>query len=331
MINTSKLIASGLDTSKNEWLRAVVGLANAYNGLPQNDKEERITVLDRLLACAGEWITSHPPKATAKNTGRWNAMADLTVQIGDESEKLGVRFLTGPADWKKVGESRGKRRHYWLERLDPHHRAGFLLAQDFERWCARGLAHQTFWEYIGAPDPGDMVKYYGGTPRGLKRKVTFKNGSLYNSHDHLFDTRHLTTLHAGDGWCIFVVDTEGNLYAHKHVEAKYHHSTFLSGAPIQAAGEMVVDQGKIKVITAKSGHYAPSVKEMTRFVTLFPEIPNQAVIMPDFRTPQNWYRVRSFRFENTAAPKLKRAQALAELPLWANNADSRDFFNAIPV
>jgi len=127
---------------------------------------------------------------------------------------------------------------------------------------------------------------------------------------------------SGRGWGIFVVDLQGDLYIHKHVEGKWHHSTFLSGGAVQSAGEIVVDNGHIKVITAKSGHYMPTVREMKRFVTLFPQTPVNAIIRPDFAdengggTP-TFYTVRDYR-NNPSPVALNQAAVQSAIPSWAS-------------
>jgi hypothetical protein len=98
----------------------------------------------------------------------------------------------------------------------------------------------------------------------------------------------------------------------------FHHSTFLSGSAVMAAGELVVQQGLVKCITAKSGHYTPSVDNMRTFVRNFPEIPGQAVIIPDFASnPLPAFRVSEFRFGGSTPKGLKRADVQTTLPAWA--------------
>jgi len=62
----------------------------------------------------------------------------------------------------------------------------------------------------------------------------------------------------GAGPRIFVMDGNGYFYVGTASNGKFHHSSFLSGGPIAAAGEIVVAQeGKIKMISNVSGHYKP--------------------------------------------------------------------------
>ncbi|CAM1361986.1 hypothetical protein [Tenacibaculum xiamenense] len=111
------------------------------------------------------------------------------------------------------------------------------------RWC---------WPY--------SVKYLDETER-LKYKVVVKNKKLYNSKGDLVDTKN-----AGDSSdylrnAIFVMDRDGTIYLSDfYVPRHFHHSSFLAGAPVSAAGEIKVVNGVIKEIDLSSGHYEPTLK-----------------------------------------------------------------------
>ena len=38
---------------------------------------------------------------------------------------------------------------------------------------------------------------------------------------------------------------------------KFHHSSFVAGAPVIAAGEMIISRGRLIALTNHSGHYLP--------------------------------------------------------------------------
>jgi len=331
MLNTTKLINAKIPSTKNWFLETVWNLVKLYNASPNLPNIEKTNVLERILVGAGEWLTSHPPKATPTNQARWAAMDDLAQQVINEGVKLGARFLTGPTNWKLINGNMANR-SYWLEYLSPQHGVGYQLAPVFAAWRNHGQPHESFWDYakIHPPQGPLLVKYYGGTAKAEKRRVEFKeDGKLYYAiSGALFHSQPLTTVVSGAGWAIFVVSPEGKMYAHKHVTGIYHHSTFLSGSAVMAAGELVVDQGVVKFITAKSGHYIPTPENMRAFIRQFPKIPGQAVIMPDFKSnPPPAHRVAELKF--TSNPRaLKRAQATAVLPGWANK--NNNVINKIP-
>lgn len=336
MLNTAKLQGAKIATTKNHLLEAVWSTVKLYNTAPHLPKTEKINILERILVGAGEWLTSHPPKITATNQSRWAAMDDLAKQVVDEGKQFGARFLTGPTNWKSINDNH---RSYWLEYLSPNHGVGYQLSSLFEEWRKYGRSDQSFWDYIRINPPYDqkLVKYYGGSAKAEKRRVVFKeDGKLYRAiSDTLFDTRKLETVSSGKGWAIFVVSPEGKIYAHKHVVGVYHHSTFLSGSAIVAAGELVVDQGVVRFITAKSGHYAPTPANMRAFVQRFPQIPHRAVIMPDFvANPPPAHTIGEFKFNPNNPKTLTRRQVLDALPQWARldeTGTTHQMINKIPM
>ncbi len=46
---------------------------------------------------------------------------------------------------------------------------------------------------------------------------------------------------------------ERNIYI--YTRRRFHHSSFLAGAPVKAAGEWLVVDGQVMAITDKTGHY----------------------------------------------------------------------------
>ena len=72
----------------------------------------------------------------------------------------------------------------------------------------------------------------------------------------------------GEGKAIFVMDETGRFFASKRqARGEFHHSSFLAGEPVAAAGEITVDQGVVKAVTLKSGHYKPREFFMDQFST----------------------------------------------------------------
>ncbi len=336
MLNTAKLLNAKMNASQNEILKTLFGLVQLYNASESQPATERIYILERILVGAAEWLTSKRPKNTGTNQARWKALDDLAKQVVDEGARLGARFLTGPTDWKQITGQHANQ-SYWLEYLAPQHRVGYRLSDKFDSWLSSGgPADETFWEWLAINPPyGDeFVKYYGGTAKAEKRRVLFKeDGKLYRSiDDSVFDTRALKTHASGNGWAIFVVSPEGKMYSHKHEVGVYHHSTFLSGSAVMAAGEIVVDTGVVKFITAKSGHYRPTPDNLRNFVTRFPQIPRTAIVIPSFSgTPLAAYSVGEFKFNRTSPKSLKQAQVKAALPAWALGPDAQVMVNKIAV
>jgi hypothetical protein len=63
------------------------------------------------------------------------------------------------------------------------------------------------------------------------------------------------------------MDPRGTLYVGEHQVGLFHHSSFIAGGIVAGAGEMSVADGKLRMITSKSGHYQPT-PDQTRIVLL---------------------------------------------------------------
>jgi len=62
---------------------------------------------------------------------------------------------------------------------------------------------------------------------------------------------------------IFVIDLDHKMYLGRKRKGIFHHSSFVSGAPIFAAGKIMIKHGKIIAIEPHSGHFKPTLKNLT--------------------------------------------------------------------
>jgi hypothetical protein len=119
-------------------------------------------------------------------------------------------------------------------------------------------------KYVGENLDGNIVwpttvKYLSNAERAAY-KLEFRNGKVFDSGGHLFDTRGAATAHSGSGRAIFIMDKNGSFYASDYQEVGiFHHSSLAAGQPVTAAGEFEVEDGVLKLISNKSGHYQPSI------------------------------------------------------------------------
>lgn len=338
MLNTTALVDARMDASNNELLKAIYESVVFFNtgGVAKNDQG---AYLERLLVGVGTWLTSHPPKATRTNTLRWQAMESLADQVAGEMRKLGLRTLSGPTDWKKIGEHKGAgsasnvHRSYWLEMLSPQHGVGFQLSPLFKTWKDTIRYDISFWDYarLSPPHGSKYVQYYSAVAAEAYRLEFRADGKLCRVHDGSeYDTTGLETCASGKGWAIFVLSPENKLYSHKHVEGEFHHSSFLSGSAVVAAGEMLVVDGIVRVINAKSGHYLPLPENMANLVKQLPQLPKNAIILPDFSAnPPPAYRVSEYRFNPKDPAEVKRAAIEAKLTPTADNSAARTWINKV--
>ncbi|KAG0293886.1 hypothetical protein BGZ96_002109 [Linnemannia gamsii] len=66
---------------------------------------------------------------------------------------------------------------------------------------------------------------------------------------------------------IYVTDPQGVLYIAQKVKGQFHHSSFLGGGTVCAAGGILVNQGKLIAVNPKSGHYRPGQRHFDRLLS----------------------------------------------------------------
>ncbi len=124
-------------------------------------------------------------------------------------------------------------------------------------------------EYIGEETGavwGTKVKYLNDVER-QQYQLHIKDGKFYDAEDNLFDTSAAKSAFGGQGNAVFVMDKYGSIYASSvHSPGKFHHSSFLAGQPVASAGEIVVDNGVLRAVTRRSGHYQPTAEQLEQFL-----------------------------------------------------------------
>jgi hypothetical protein len=104
-----------------------------------------------------------------------------------------------------------------------------------------------------------------------------------------FDTSKMFSGYSGNGFGIYVMSPNGELYSHAHKVGLFHHSSFLAGLPTAGAGEIKVIGGVVEHITNKSGHYRP---DDTNMIQTLKELQSRGVNLSGVkltlvRTPSN--------------------------------------------
>jgi hypothetical protein len=165
---------------------------------------------------------------------------DLTIRLKKIRK---FNFKTKRIEEKYIGEE--------LTDLEGLKDITSLSLKNENRWC---------WPY--------SVKYLDEIER-IKYKVTIKDGKLYNQKNDLIDTLDTSTLSFKSQKAIFVMDRDGTVFLSNFFEPKYfHHSSFLAGKPVCAAGEVKVIAGEIIEVNIASGHYKPSFELNKQFLQL---------------------------------------------------------------
>lgn len=142
----------------------------------------------------------------------------------------------------------------------------------------------TFDGSIRYPLTSALLEHYRGEENGREIEVTNQDFT----RKIFFYTRYLTEREASryevfesDGLLVdasgrpldskysymFVMDVAGRIFASNEKRVGlFHHSSFLAGRPVAAAGEFFVRDGILIQVSAKSGHYQPSRAHLRQFV-----------------------------------------------------------------
>lgn len=120
--------------------------------------------------------------------------------------------------------------------------------------------------YVGENDPknplrafGNKVVHYMDDAERAQYKLAVKDGKLLDATGKPSDTALGTSFSGQPGRAIYVMDKDRNLYASMYQErGVMQHSSFLAGAPVAGAGELVVEDGTLRTIALRSGHYTPT-------------------------------------------------------------------------
>ncbi len=186
---------------------------------------------------------------------------------------------------------RGLSGYYRLEAMDAKHRMGDLLRIVFAHWRKMGKG-MGFLEFCDSLKPGEVARIFSGfspdpaTDARIQRQYVLafyhgveymtaaarksyrlkpRDGVLYYEGAP-FDTAEMSTVFSGPGVAIFVMDERGRFYAGSHVKGELHHSSFLAGGGVKAAGELAATSGKLTMISGKSGHYKPEMRDLLEAV-----------------------------------------------------------------
>jgi hypothetical protein len=94
-------------------------------------------------------------------------------------------------------------------------------------------------------------------------RIIDKNGKLFDTNGSIeigIDGKPIPSNKA-----IFVMSEKGEIFISKQNEiGKFHHSSFLAGEKVAAAGDIIIEKGIIKQISNQSGHYKPIIEQVKR-------------------------------------------------------------------
>jgi hypothetical protein len=211
----------------------------------------------------------------------------LHQQFLNELEGEIKRCKPSKPGFVKVGKG------YRLEKRDSRHRFGDLLS-DFHTVYKQRKVPGPFFDWLNSLSYFDVVKvlktiytqeevrsqavafmngvtYLDDVARKPFRVKIKEDGLLYQLKRR-FSTAELETHFNGKGWAIWVLSREQRFYSFNHKRGEFHHSSFLGGHAVLGAGEWQVENGHLKIINGKSGHYQPGHEEMITSLTVLQQM-----------------------------------------------------------
>lgn len=152
---------------------------------------------------------------------------------------------------------------YWPEVLLPNHPYGADIADYYDSWKI-SKTHLNFEDFMALkPDhlkPASGVGYLNEAERKLF-EIKIRDGKIFNSSGPI-DTSKIPS-DKKEASAIYVISCDLKMYVGPYLVGKFHHSSFLAGAPVLGAGEIqTAPDGTILSISSKSGHYKPSNEQI---------------------------------------------------------------------
>jgi len=304
---------SSLKTTGKGILAELVKLIDQYNGKlvfcrgrKVSDRNflippHMVDLIDKTCLCCMAYLLFRAPQVRKESGQRkWNDVLRIQQQLMQHADFFGIRLLRGDFSGTS-GDA-----NYWLERHIPQ-TSSFGGQDDVTSGTltCRGPANSkldgyAFWlDKKNNDQRDDFLTYASLAPAALQYFNDATRQSLAVElrgnkvklaaapEDYFLDTPGLgaTGTYSGlDNVIIYVACPRTlKLYTWTPEDNVVHHSSFLQGAPVMAAGDWLVENGMVKFINAGSGHYQPTVENMRMFATMFKNYWNsETLIQPAY-------------------------------------------------
>mgnify|MGYP003478600941 FL=1 len=315
------------DYRANTKLIAIEHLLKLYYTTHELEVVEQQLLVGLVDAC-DNYINSK----AIKKSKRTPAVLELKDQV--------IRRLSEKAiaqqKWQMLRDSpifKGKGKmldqRYWRETIGPHFAGGDFTQNAFAEWeSSRSSKNFADWldsiyiprilagpsspmQSVATKIQSTKVEYLNDEERKNKL-ITIQNGLFIDAFGQPCDTGTMSTVYSGNGWGIFVIDTDKNIYISSHKMAEFHHSSFLSGAAVFAAGEMAIRQGRLVSISGKSGHYkpGPEILQKTLFLLHYNGIDlSSATAIIDIKKPVRYFNAYEVMLNDSSSTGLVEVAA----------------------
>lgn len=274
-------------------------LLMSYHRQPSTATSERSRILGDLTKEVGQVLKNYAkthPLFPAFFDVSSQAIKQLTGISKPQSAWGQARKIFGPSKGAP-GSTRTMHHHnldentatsennYWLEALDPKHRSWGHMdrsTQYFQSWLNDVSTSLSFWDWLEEKklaEDWSTVRYLDPKERWKymcvfsddKRIYQYKQNGLIGKGEiplDIFSTANNTTVFSGQGAAIWVCSPGGIFYSGDHTKSQFHHSSFLAGGRVLAAGEWIVSAGRLLLISHKTGHYAATPQNLLKALRL---------------------------------------------------------------
>lgn len=198
---------------------------------------------------------------------------------------------------------------FWLEALDEQHRYGFNLRAFHKAW-KHEMAEESrnnnssedasFFHWLDHGNGSKLelpecsqqalrsthVEYCTAEQRKKYELEFVSNGDDGDVRVQYAASGRVVLTDERSKW-IFVVDLVGRMYLGRKRKGRFHHSSFVSGAPILAAGKIIIKNGVILAIEPHSGHFKPRLENLLSLCSI---LAKHGVDIDDiaFIKPKKW-------------------------------------------
>ncbi|KAF4148073.1 hypothetical protein GN958_ATG02767 [Phytophthora infestans] len=205
---------------------------------------------------------------------------DRGVHLTHGMKRCRLRNMSGESEHLSCRPSM-LHKDFWLEALDEQHRYGFHLRAFHKAWKLETAEEEdsssdaSFFHWLDHGN-GKNVDLPECTQQQLRTtKVEYCNAEqrksyelkfVSNKEDEIVRVQYATSERIVNTdelskW-IFVIDLSGRMYLGRKRKGRFHHSSFVSGAPILAAGKIIIKNGIIIAVEPHSGHFKPRLENV---------------------------------------------------------------------
>ena len=185
---------------------------------------------------------------------------------------------------------------HWLEVEDKYHRYGTYLRPYYDVWASLGSpgqffhwldygdgryidlsqAYQTKTKFVSRSKLDHYMVHYCSFEERERFKVEVRDGILvWASKNPPHGAQQYDRVDSGgvsERW-IFVIDNNGQFFINRKVKGRFHHSSFVAGDSLRAAGRIVINDGEIVCVGPNSGHYRTSKEQLEKALRAFFALP----------------------------------------------------------